>query len=778
MEKPDILKCNNLLANGFSLITVGENKIPNFSWKKYQTEANTKDEFEKAYNYAGGKEFVNKSTGEATEIKPTDGIGIVTGYKDLEVIDVDLKVLSTALERKIFWDDYYNLLRDNIVDFENKFVIAETKNYGYHILYRNSNLQGNTKIAKLKGMKEAIIESRGKGGYVFMYDKILNDKYYTDIKEVSDTDREILWHTSTIFDYKEDVKIEAKNIDERFSNVEETPWDAFNRTNKIWDIVSSDFTIVKRLNDKLIIKRNGATSPHSGYIYLNDNKMYLFSTGTQYPHEKAIKPFEAYAINKFNGNYKECASFLYHENAGSRLPPKDYPSQYKKNEPKKGENKIEVPEIITTNFPVEIYPEFLQTYIKEVSITLNANIDFLGSALLWAVSMCIGNSLKLEVKRGWQESAIVWIVLVGRAGVGKTHTIKAITDVLEKISGAEVRKYAQAMERYENYLELDKKEKMKMEKVEKPKKKKFIAEDITIEALSELHEQNKNGIGILRDELVGWIKDMNKYREGSDLQKYLSIWSNGVLSSDRKTSGSAYVDKAFISIIGGVQPNILSSVYTEENKENGFIDRLLICYPDIEVGKYNTKQIDQSLIDHYSEFISFFYDQIKTRAVNYDQYDNVISNVIPFSEEADIEWQRIFNEITDKENSDEENEYIKSVLPKLKSYVCRFSLILEVLHSFVEHREISCVNVKSVLSAEKLYKYFFLMAKKNKVNTMETNDIKEVIKFSGKRTAFDKFKVLFVDNPNLNRSKISSELNVSRRTIISWIKEIEAKSVK
>ena len=37
MNKPTLSRCFKLLDDGFSLITVGENKVPNFPWKKFQT---------------------------------------------------------------------------------------------------------------------------------------------------------------------------------------------------------------------------------------------------------------------------------------------------------------------------------------------------------------------------------------------------------------------------------------------------------------------------------------------------------------------------------------------------------------------------------------------------------------------------------------------------------------------------------------------------------------------------------------------------------------------
>src|SRR5690606_9646529 len=149
-------KCLKLIDDGFSIITVGNNKVPNFLWKKHQSTPPTKEDFEKYYNYRGGK---FKKDGE--EIKATEHIGIVTGYGFLECIDIDLKVFSTAKEQKEWWEEYISFLDDNILDFYEKFVIAKTKNNGYHILFKTKRVEPNNKIAKLKGHKEAIIETRG-----------------------------------------------------------------------------------------------------------------------------------------------------------------------------------------------------------------------------------------------------------------------------------------------------------------------------------------------------------------------------------------------------------------------------------------------------------------------------------------------------------------------------------------------------------------------------------------------------------------------------------------
>ena len=102
MEK-DKLK---LFWENFSLITVSDNKIPNFPWKSCQTEKQSFEKFIKNYDYKGG--IIKK---DGTEIPPTDNFGIVTGFEYLEVIDIDLKVLSTAKEQVAFWDEYLKYLK-------------------------------------------------------------------------------------------------------------------------------------------------------------------------------------------------------------------------------------------------------------------------------------------------------------------------------------------------------------------------------------------------------------------------------------------------------------------------------------------------------------------------------------------------------------------------------------------------------------------------------------------------------------------------------------------
>src|SRR5699024_9292615 len=388
-------KCLKLFEIGFSLITVGESKIPNFSWKSAMTKPLDEKEFIKRYNYNGGKSYYSKKQGKEVELPATKNVGLVTGYGWLEVVDVDLKVFSTAKEQKEFWEEFLGFLEDNILDFHDKFVIAKTKNNGFHILFKWKRVSGNKKIAKRKGHKEARIETRGNGGYVFVYEDFLNGKSYKDVDFISDEDREILFSCARTYDYIEPrKKVIPRTENKKYvrKNGDISPWDDFNQKNNVWDIVGDEFTIVSNLKDRYVIKRHNATSPHSGYIYKDNDVMYLFSTGTIYEAEKTYDAWGAHVRKNFQGDFSEAAKKAYRDGYGSRIVKVDEPIFDK---PDIDKDKLK--------FPIDIFPEQIQAFILEANETLNVSIEYMECSLLWAISVSIGNSINVEVIPGWHE---------------------------------------------------------------------------------------------------------------------------------------------------------------------------------------------------------------------------------------------------------------------------------------------------------------------------------------------------------------------------------------
>lgn len=744
MEKSFLRKLSDC---NLSIIPVDENKCPIGAWKKYQTTSRTKEEIDS----------LNSPL-----------YGIITGYNNLEVIDIDLKVFATLQEQNDFWNEYLSFLKDNIDDFDLKFVIYKTKRQGYHILYRCSKIQGNTKIARLKEHKEAIIESRGIGGMVVIYDNKISKLSYSEITEITERDRDIIWSISKTYNYVEETVIEPNELKTKeYNDSIITPWQDYNNKTSIFDIISDEIKVVRNLNDKYIIKRVGSENPTSGSIFKSNGCMYLFSTGTIYPNEKLITPFIAYTYKFHNGNFKESASELYKQGFGSRLVKQPIEIE-KRDLPKINENDL--------IFPIEVFPKPIQDYILQCNETLDSSIDYMGCSMLWLISVVVGNSIQIEVKKGWNETATIWLAVVGKAGLGKTPSIHNIIKPLLSANNKEIKNYIKQNEKFEYYNSLTAKEKKEHEEIQKPTKTQFIANDITIEALVELHQENKNSIGVFKDELAGWFKDMNKYREGSDLEFWLSTWSGKAISLNRKTARSSFVDKPLVSVLGGIQPSILNSFYTDDNKDNGFMDRMLLTYPTLNIDCWNDKEMDYDIIQWYNDSLIAFYETIKHKVVTYTDDGDIEPKIAKISQEAKKEWIRVFNEYTSIQNDDNENEYLKSMYPKQKSYLPRFALLINAFNSFFDLTNKSDaleISKDSILAAEKLSKYFVAMAKKIKVNSIETNEIKNIISTNKNKTIKEQFLEIYKKNPEINKKEVSENLGVSLRMIYKYVKELE-----
>ena len=726
----------NLLNKGFSVMPISEGKKPLIKWTTYQ---DSRIEPEKLQSYE------NKAK----------GYGIITGFWDVECVDVDLKVFPTVEEGRAFWKEFLDFLNDHIDDFDRKFVIYKTVNSGYHIIYRCKKIEGNQKLATLKDHKSALIETRGKGGYIYIYEDQKSELSYEDIKEITVEERDTLIGLCKYFNYEDHKDDSIESI--RTENEGLTPWDDFNNRNSVIDIINGEFQVVKHLRDRIVLRKNGSKDPLHGFIYKDTGLCYLFTTATIYPHEKALSPFSVYAWKNFNGNYSDAAKHLYGQGYGERKVKKI---------------QIEKEEIPQSDlvFPLDVFPQDIQSYIIQNQKTLNHSIDYMGASLLWLIALCIGNSCKVEIKTGWAESANIWLGLIGRAGLGKTPSINAMIFPIEKRNAFEIKHYQNQYRKWKEYEKLTTKEKKDHEEVREPIRKQFIVNDVTIEALADLHEDNPNGVAVFKDELNGWLKDMNKYKPGSDLEFWLSCWSGKPATLTRKTAKSSFIEMPLMPVLGGIQPGIFSQISTSENKDNGFLDRLLLCYPEKEIEYYNKNSISKEVLEWYEGYICNLYDQMKANVLTF-KFDTIDPKIIRFDKDAENEWIRIFNKISDMQNSDKENEYVKSMLSKQKSYGPRLALILHCLWCYDQGHDFDWIGKETVVRAEKLVNYFIAMSKKIKISMIESSELKDLINSMKGTPIGEIVKNIFTSIPEANKSEVAELLNISRQSIYNYLKK-------
>jgi hypothetical protein len=217
----------------------------------------------------------------------------------------------------------------------------------------------------------------------------------------------------------------------------------------------------------------------------------------------------------------------------------------------------------------------------------------------------------------------------------------------------------------------------------------------------------------------------------------------------------------------------LNQVFTDEYRDNGFSDRLLLCYPDTQVERWNENELNDELLQWYSDYILSLYGHIRSE-IRMNEDGDIVSNFVRFSKDAKVELARIMNKITDRQNSEDETEATKTILPKQKTYLPRFAILLHVLDCYDNGVDFNCeIERQTILNAERLVDYFICMAEKVMQDGQAYSKLKASANDKIVKTDADKFATMYAANPKLNRVEAAGLLKVSRSQIYNWIKQID-----
>lgn len=360
-------------------------------------------------------------------------------------------------------------------------------------------------------------------------------------------------------------------------------------------------------------------------------------------------------------------------------------------------------ENVNSNFPVNAFPEIIQEIIMEYNRVLNFNVHYIGASILFALSLAVGNYIKLKVKGDdWIESAILWIVLVGKPGINKTAPLKTFIKLFKLKDKDSYEKYKKLLEEYEQKVKEFKKKSKKKDEAEMPtlpKRIQSLISDFTPEAMSEAHENNPRGLGIYSDELLSWLKNFGRYNNSGEEQMFLSIWNGHEISVNRRSTPHVYISSSFIPVAGTIQPDQLLVAFGKNRAKNGFTHRLLFAYPDEVIREDLPKEnISETVKKSYNELLDGIIDMSKGKSLSdIKMYTLSDESFYAFSELRKINNVRI--------NKDKDGE-LSGIFSKMDSYLLRIALILQVLDDCENKRENSVVNPKWIYAAAKFTSYF------------------------------------------------------------------------
>lgn len=138
----------------------------------------------------------------------------------------------------------------------------------------------------------------------------------------------------------------------------------------------------------------------------------------------------------------------------------------------------------------------------------------------------------------------------------------------------------------ENYDSLSLRDKFShLSEPEKPIWKRYKTNDATIEKLSELLSENRRGLLLYRDELIGLLASWDQEGRESDRAFFLEAW-NGYesLTTDRIGRGTIHTENLCVSIFGNTQPTKLMRYLHHAIRgldNDGLLQRFqVLVYPD------------------------------------------------------------------------------------------------------------------------------------------------------------------------------------------------------
>lgn len=271
----------------------------------------------------------------------------------------------------------------------------------------------------------------------------------------------------------------------------------------------------------------------------------------------------------------------------------------------------------TNTFPVNVFPDRLQQIIRELHDSNGFPADYTAASMMAAISVAIGNSHRVEVKRNWHESTILYIAIVGRPGACKSHPLAFAMQPLVNADWKNNLDYQKKYSDYQQAVAMSRKERVHagFEQFPKePKRLRYLVSDVTQEGLSALHSHNPRGLCLWVDELSAWFKNFTRYNNGSEEQFWLSAFNGSTTMSDRKNSqNSIFIKRPFISVVGTIQKRLLTELANGERTVNRFIDRILFAmsessgkpkWREEEVSEERLNELHRTVYDHLAEEFS------------------------------------------------------------------------------------------------------------------------------------------------------------------------------
>jgi 5S rRNA maturation endonuclease (ribonuclease M5) len=253
------------------------------------------------------------------------------------------------------------------------------------------------------------------------------------------------------------------------------------------------------------------------------------------------------------------------------------------------------PEPLPLAMPEDLIPEPLRRRVVDICERMCVPAEMVVAPMVVAVAAIVGRTVGIRPRRrdDWLVVPNLWGGVVARPGHLKSPVI---AEALKPLSRLAVRAHEQfvherdhavegaviaklevavlesqlksAMKKASDEYEIAAlREKLAAKRIELksvPTERRYVTHDATIEKLGELLGENPRGLLQMRDELVGWLRLMDRSGHEGDRAFYLEAWNGiGAFTFDRIARGTIHIPALTLSAFGGITPGALRSYIAE-----------------------------------------------------------------------------------------------------------------------------------------------------------------------------------------------------------------------
>ena len=252
------------------------------------------------------------------------------------------------------------------------------------------------------------------------------------------------------------------------------------------------------------------------------------------------------------------------------------------------------------SFPADLLGPFWSGWLADAAEGAGAPLDYVAAALLSVAAAAIGNARWSSPWKGWAEPPILWAAAIGDPSSGKSPAIDPLQSLARDLESEWLPDHQDARRIWEaekiaatvaaEKWKRDAKDAAEIgrppppmpaeaESPPEPARRRLIVSDATPEALAGVLVGNPKGALLFRDELAGWLGNMNRYSGAGERQMWLEAYGGRPYVIDRVKHGGQplVIDRLSVSVLGGMQPDRLVEVLNDA--DDGLSARFLWFWP-------------------------------------------------------------------------------------------------------------------------------------------------------------------------------------------------------